>query len=279
MAQNKTRQSIVGDPLVILARRGLSLVEMVVTVLILSMLMGYAWKIFFGGRETMRHTVSQSQMQAEVRWFFDQLAKDIATAYRFYAANPTEKKFGFYAFAYARTPLDMIYYDYSAGGKAIAVGEQAFNCLRVEYTFDPTAKTVKRAQTPGKLKFQKVPMVFTADTSGNASPEDQAKEKIMVHNISDFDFVPYEQVFERKPDPSDPTKIQQKSKITPIDGTDATKVPRTTFLSLRVHNLISESGDRRDEELDLVVNLYRRIRLMDACFPGYFSSTDENGWY
>jgi len=252
-------------------RSAFTLVEMIVTVLIVSMLMGYAWKIFFGGRETMRHTVSQSQIQAESRWFLDHLARDIAASYRFYAVNPAEMKFGFYSFQLTRTPTDEIFYD-TLRGTFKKPDDYSINVLKIEYSWNQNG-TVKRSQVPGYLKFIKSPPEFQEGPSAQYENTENAKsEKIVLSHINDFEFKPYQQVYKRNTaNPTEPPKVQ----VVPILSTDPKKAVLTTFITLRIHNKIDEKGDRRDEELDLVGKFYSRVRLAEAAYPGYFCITDE----
>jgi len=254
-------------------RRGFTLVEMMVTIVIITFLMGYAWKIYFGGRETMRYNVSMSQMQSEARWFFDQISRDVAACYRFYAVNPAEKKLGMYCFQYTRTPLDYIYYDDSRGGAAVPAGDQQIDVLKVEYAWSTDGK-IKRTQTPGKLKFQAENPTFTQGPASQYSgTENEAREKQMLENIADFVFKPYGQEF--KPNA---TSGEDYVKVVPLDGTNAANASGTVFITLRIHSKIEEKhSERRDEELDIVAKLYSRVKLADAMYQGTFCSTDADG--
>ncbi|OQA09322.1 MAG: hypothetical protein BWY66_00626 [bacterium ADurb.Bin374] len=253
-------------------RRGFTLMEMMVTVVIVTFLMGYAWKIYFGGRETMRYNVSMSQMQSEARWFFDQISRDVAACYRFYAVTPTEKKLGMYCFQYTRTSLDDIYYDGSTGA-AIPPSRQQIDVLKVEYVWSTDGK-VKRTQTPGKLRFQETPPTFTEGPASQYSgTENEAKEKVVLENIADFIFKPYAQEF-------NPTATSGEDyvKIVPVDTANAANASATAFITLRVHSRIDERhSDRRDEELDIVAKLYSRVKLAEGMNPGTFCSTDADG--
>ncbi|HEY9069206.1 MAG TPA: prepilin-type N-terminal cleavage/methylation domain-containing protein [Candidatus Ozemobacteraceae bacterium] len=253
-------------------RSGFTLVEMMVTVVIITFLMGYAWKIYFSGRETMRYNVSMSQMQAEARWFFDQISRDVAACYRFYAVNPDEKKLGMYCFQYTRTPLDYVFYNDSTGGTAIPVGDQQIDVLKVEYTFTPDGK-VKRAQTPGKLKFQSATPTFTQGPASQYSgTENEAREKVLLENIADFVYRPYTQEFKQNAAAGD-TYVT----VTPAGSSSASS---TVFITLRIHSKIDEKhSERRDEELDIVAKLYSRVKLADAMYQGVFCSTDADGRY
>jgi len=254
-------------------RRGFTLMEMMVTVVIVTFLMGYAWKIYFGGRETMRYNVSMSQMQSEARWFFDQISRDVAACYRFYAVNPAEKKLGMYCFQYTRTPLDYILYDDSAGGAAIPPARQQIDVLKVEYVWSADGK-VKRTQTPGKLRFQEASPTFTEGPASQYSgTENEAKEKVVLENIADFLFKPYAQEFA-----PNAASGEDYVKIVPVDTANAANASATAFITLRVHSRIDERhADRRDEELDIVAKLYSRVKLAEGMNPGTFCSTDADG--
>ncbi|NLI78093.1 MAG: hypothetical protein GX442_16880 [Candidatus Riflebacteria bacterium] len=252
-------------------RRTFTLTEMIITVLIISFLMGYAWKIWLGGRETTRHTLSQSQIQSDSRIFLDHLARDVAAAYRFYTVNPAEKKFGFYSFQITRTPSDEIFFN-TLNGAIKPADEYAINVLKIEYAWS-TDGTVKRSQVPGYLKFIRNPMVFTEGPAAQYSGTENEKfEKVVLRDVADFDFKPYQQVFKRTTtNPTEPPKVQ----VVPVTATDPKKATLTTFITLRIHNKIDEVGNRRDEELDLVGKFYSRVRLAEAAYPGYFCTTDE----
>mgnify|MGYP001579998594 FL=1 len=93
------------------SRKGLSLLEMFITVAIVSLLLSYAYQFYFQGRETMRYTQNQQQMQAESRWFLDQMGRDIASTYRFLELSSDKHSFRFYAFQQERMVLEDILYD------------------------------------------------------------------------------------------------------------------------------------------------------------------------
>jgi hypothetical protein len=254
-------------------RRAVTIVEMVVTVLIVSFLMGYAWKIWMSGRETTRHTVSQSQMQADTRIFLDRLARDIAAAYRFYTVDPAERKFGFYSFQLTRTPLDEIFYD-TLRGTYKKYDDYAINVLKIEYTWNPDG-SVTRSQVPGYLRFLRTPMSFQEGPPAQYEGTENARhEKVMLQHVASFTFKAYQQVFKRNSaNPTEPPTVQ----VIPVPGplNDPKKAALTTFIVLRLHNKIDEQGDRRDEEVDLVGKFYSRVRLAEAAYPGYFCTTDE----
>ena len=103
--------------------KGFTLVEAMIVAVILTMLLGFAWKFYFGGRETMRHTVAQSQVQADTRIFLDQLEVEMGSCYAFKEIDNENKKFSFYSFAFVRTPLDEVLYDRS--GKPHSTGSDS----------------------------------------------------------------------------------------------------------------------------------------------------------
>lgn len=246
--------------------------EMVVTVVLVSFLMGYAWKIYFGGRETMRHTVSQSQMQTETRVFFDHLNLDISSAYRFIEVNPDDGKISFYRFQTSRNTLEAMLYDPNTG-KTLPVTTYGIDVLKVEYSKQADG-TVKRSQTPGILKIHKNMEFSEGSPSQYENTPNAPFEKTVLHNIADFDVKGYEQTFIASNDPNvNPVSIKE------IDGKDPKKAPKITFIVLRIHNKIDEVKSRRDEELDLVGKFFSRVRLADAAYPGYFCSTDEDFEY
>ena len=246
-------------------RRGFTLIELLVTTALLVLLLGYAWKIYFGGRETTRHTLNQSQLQSKSRIFLERLDRDIASAYSFYEFNSAENRFGFYCFKYARTPTDWIYYS-KVDGKPIKPSEQEIYVLKIEYSMKDGK--VRRRQWPGSLKFQMDPAVFTpSPPSSSPEPGNSVSDFVILQDIQAFEFKPYRQSFSE--DGSGVT-------ITPLQDSGASG---TTFITLRLHNKIDKVGDRRDEELDLVIKLFSRVKLAEAAYPKYFSSTDQNGWY
>ena len=137
---------------------GFTIVEMMVTVVIVSMLMAYAWDIYFSGRETMRHGVSQSQMQTDARSFFDRLGREIPSVYRFIETdtqNTDKKTFSYYCFVTARTPIENILFNETTG-YANSPNDQKFRVLRVNYEWEKSTFSIKRSQVLGDLYFRGV---------------------------------------------------------------------------------------------------------------------------
>lgn len=79
-------------------KKGITLVEMMVVAAVVTLLMGFAWHFYFSGRETMRHTVSQSQVQADTRIMLDQLETEMTSCYAFDEVDSQEKKIQFLCF-------------------------------------------------------------------------------------------------------------------------------------------------------------------------------------
>ena len=245
-----------------LRRSGITLVELIVVTAIVSMMMGYAWKIFLSGQESGRHTLTQSQMQSDARIFFDRISRDISAVYEFFELDPDNSKLGFYSFQYTRTPLDNIFFNYSTGA-SLPPDRQAINVLKVEYFLD-TEKNVTRQQTPGYLYFTQNPPIFQEGPAAQyEGTENAAATRTILRNIESFVFKGYRQKFTRGQNP-------------PVSVEPAASARETTFIALRVHSHIDEGGTRRDEELDLVAKLYSRHRLAEEEFPGSFSSVDAN---
>lgn len=249
-------------------KKAFSLVELIVAITIAAFIMGYAWKIYFGGRETMRHTVSQSQIQADIRNFLDDMETEMMSCYAFDTVDTENKKFSYYTFTYSKVPLEEIYYD--SAGNVRSTGTDSDSRLKVkkiEYSWSEGKVTKKR--TPGWLYFLQRPMNFVADPTSNAFDDgDKAMEKIELRDISDFEVRGYMQL----PDSTSDTGL----KIIPVTSETASS---TTFIVLRIHALKDEGESRRDEELDIITKFYSAIRLADAANPGYFASTDNDGRY
>lgn len=253
-------------------RLGFTITELVITVAIMTMLLGYAWEFYFSGRETMRHSVSQSQMQMESRIFLDHLGREISSAYRFHEVDrtsPTQKKFSFYSYQFSRTTLERILYN-EATGQAISPQDQKFDVLKIEYIWNSADKKVQRIQTPGFLYFLKRPMQFTQGPSAQYEGTPNAPStKDVLHNIQDFDVRPFEQKYKKDfNDGEDPFTLRE------IKDTGVNNASSATFIAVRLHNKIDESANKRDEELDLVAKFYSRTRLAEAAYPGYFSTMD-----
>jgi Tfp pilus assembly protein PilE len=250
-------------------RSGLSLVELIITVLILALLMGFAWKFYFGGRETMRHTVSQSQVQADTRIFLDHLETEMASAYSFYKVDSEKKVFGFYSFVFARTTLDDILYD--ASGRPQKSGTdspQKIKTVRYEYAWNEDG-TVTKTREPGWLYFLQKPMKFEKGNDSAYIAAYKSMEKKVLKNIVDFGIRGYIQ----KPDKSQTSGFK-------YDFVDtAEKAADTSFITLRIHTQKDEANNRRDEELDIVTKFYCKTKLAETANPGYFCSTDNDGKY
>jgi len=245
--------------------------EMIITTVILTLLMGYAWKIYFGGRETMRNTISQSQMQTETRIFLDHLAAEIASAYRFIKVDTENKKFSFYCYHYGRITLEDMYYN---SGSSTAIDKRYILVLKIEYTWNADG-TIKKSQIPGHLFFldktkRNTDAEFTEAPATEVDSSIAKYEKVVLHNIMDFQVAAYKQEFH--PNPKDGEDYITIKRIK--NGATQSEAAGTTFITLRIHNKIEERADRRDEELDLVSKLYSRVQLAEALYPSYFCSTD-----
>ncbi|MBU1107277.1 MAG: prepilin-type N-terminal cleavage/methylation domain-containing protein [Candidatus Riflebacteria bacterium] len=245
---------------------GFSLVEMMVVVAVVSLLMGFAWHFYFGGRETMRHTVSQSQIQLDTRIFLDNLEVEMASCYAFSEVDTQNKKFSFYAFTVTPPHLDDVYYDTT--GKPHTTGvdsDSKLSMVKYEYQWKEDG-TVLKKRTPGFLKFLQVPMRF--DECPPTDDRYTAMEKTVLHGIADFEIKAYSQKTER-----DGENINQV-----IVPTTAATIADAAFIVLRLHTKIDEvSEKRRDEELDIVTKFYSSIKLAEVANPGSFSSTDRDG--
>ena len=247
-------------------KSGLTLIELMVALVVVALLMTYIWKLYFGGRETMRNTVSQSQIQADTRLFLDKFENQMASSYSFYEMDPEQHKFGFYTFTFSRTPLDEIYYDHT--GKLKKTGKTSTQHIRVakyEYVWNPKTKTVTENRDPGWLEFLQQPMKFIEGKDTNF-PRYHKKSKVVLKNIEQFTFKGYNQI----PD------IKQNSgfKIVPTTKTTATS---TVFITLRIHTQKKEGKNRRSEELDIVNKFYCKTKLSMVTHPNFFSSTDQDG--
>ncbi len=248
-------------------KRAFTLVEMIVTVAILTFLAIYAWRIYFSGSETMRHTVSQSQIQSDMRVFLDKLEAEMMACYAFDTVDTENKKFSFYTFTYGKKPLDDIYYDdYLNLRKTDNTSDASLQVLKIEYSW--ADGKVTKVRTPGNLYFLHEPIEFEPTPNSNAFGDgEKAATLVPLKDISEFEVKGYSQ--ELDPDPSS-TGI----KITPVTPATASS---TMFIVLRLHALKDEGGHKRDEEIDLVTKFYSSIRLAEAANPGYFCSTDHDG--
>ena len=248
--------------------RAFTLVELIVSMLILAFIAGYIWKVYFSSSESMRHTVAQSQIQADIRNFLDQLETEMITCYCFDSVDSDNKSFSFYCFPFGRETLEDIYYEYPSGEpKAVnEESDQSFKVKKIEYSWKDGTVTKKR--TPGKLYFLKKPMVFESSSSG-FDEEDKAMTKEVLKNIDDFEVKGYCQTVN-----SLAASFEEAVEYTVVTPDTASS---TSFIVLRVHAFKEEGGKKRDEELDIVTKFYSSIRLADAANPGYFCSTDDEG--
>lgn len=259
-------------------QRGFTIPELIITIVIVAILLGYAWSIYFSGRETMRQNVSQSHMQNETRIFFDHLTQEIAQAYRFLeidGENTEVKKFSFYSFQFFRAGLDRIYYN-EATAALLPPNDQKFDVVKYEYVWNKKDKTLKKSQTGGFLYFLRRPMTFEVGPVGQyeGSKDVAFVNKIVLKSLDEFELKGYEQNYKSDaPDNEPPYTLRE------IHGNGEGNASSATFLVLHVHNKIDEVGSRRDEEVDLVGKFYSRARLADAAYPGYFGSVDDNDRY
>lgn len=236
-----------------------------VCVAIVAFIGSYAWKIYFGSRETMRHTVAQSQIQSDMRIMLDHLEEEMTSCYMFDEVDTDNKKFSFYSFLYNKVSLDDIYYDSS--GQMLSTGTDSDAKIMVakyEYSCDEQGNVFK-SRTPGYLYFLQEPIKFEPSSGSEFSFYKQYTNKKMLSDIADFEVKAYSQT--RSPNETE-VKIKEVSKD---------KAQDAAFIVLRLHVKIDESGSRRDEELDIVTKFYSNYKLADVANPGSFSSTDHNG--
>ncbi len=246
-------------------KSGFTLVEAMVVTVLVTLLLGFAWKFYFGGRETMRHTVSQSQVQADTRIFFDQLEVEMGSCYAFDQIDPENKKFSFYAFTYVRTPLDEVLYDRTGEPvKLDANCDAKIKVVKYEYSWADNKVTKKR--TPGWLKFLRTPMVFQEGSASDFIAAYQKMEKVVLRDIVNFDIRGYRQIRDRAEETGFKTEP-----VTLADSKEA------AFITLRIHTLKDESPSRRDEELDIVTKFYSQVKLAEVSNPDFFCTTDTQG--
>jgi hypothetical protein len=246
---------------------------MLVTVALVSLLMGYAWDFYFSGRETMRHGVSQSQMQSEARIFYDRLGKEIPSVYRFIQVDTdsTErKKFSYYCFVTYRTPVESILFNETTGYGNGPLA-QKFRVLQVTYEWEATTKEVKRSQVLGDLLFLRKPMEFQECGPNEYENSPYAPyTKVVLKNAAKFEVKAFQQKMKTSfGDNEIPFELKE------ITGAAEHNASSAAFIAMRVHNKIEEKGNRKDEELDLVCKFYSRYQLAEANYPGFFSTIDH----
>lgn len=244
-------------------KKAVTLVEMIIAVLIMTFIGAYAWRIYSNSGETMRHTVSQSQIQADIRSFLDNLETEMMSCYTFEKIDPDNKYFSFYSYTFSKKSLDDIYYDYSGNPRSTdSDSDSSIQVLKLEYSWADGKVTKKR--TPGYLFFLRKPMLFQDASNSNAFVDgEKALNKEVLKDISEFEIRGYKQQVDLTSD----TGV----KVTP--STDFS----TSFIVLRIHSFKDETGGKRDEELDIVTKLYSSIKLAENANPGYFCSTDSDG--
>jgi hypothetical protein len=246
--------------------KGFTLVEAMIVAAIIMLLMGFAWKFYFGGRETMRHTVSQSQVQQDTRIFLDQLEVEMGSCYTFSEIDADASSFSFYSFVYARTPLDQVLYN-STGKPRLTSSESdaGLKVVKYQYTWDASGKVTK-TRTPGWLLFLKEPMEFREGNPDHFIAAYSKMEKVVLRNIVEFSVRGYKQ----RREPTAPTGILTES-VSKEDSEDA------IFIILRIHTKKDESANRRDEELDIVTKFFSQTKIAEVANPDYFCTTDREG--
>lgn len=246
-------------------KTGFTLVEMMIVIVLLTMLLGFAWKFYFSGRESMRHTVSQSQVQADTRIFLDQLEVEMGSCYSFFDIDSENNKFAFYAFAFVRTPLDEVLYDTSGNPRSTGTDSDAkIKVVKYEYAWADGKVTKKR--TPGWLQFLKRPMQFREGDPAHFIAAYSKMTKVVLRDIADFSVRGYRQT----PDPTTDSGF----KIEPVTPD---KADEAAFITLRLHTFKEQSANRRDEELDIVTKFYSQTKLAEVANPDFFCTTDKDG--
>lgn len=247
-------------------KRGITLVEASIGVVITTLLLGFAWNFYFSGRETMRHTVSQSQVQTDTRIFLDQLEAEMASCYSFFEVNSEQHKFGFYSFTYSRMSLDDILYDTAGNPLRPEDGGHRIRVVKYEYSWSEEDETVTKKRTPGWLYFLREPMHFEEGDPAHFIANFAPMERQILRDLSSFEISGYLQKFEPGPPP--------RVNVEPIDPS---KPEEAVFIVLRLHTHKDQGTNRRDEELDIVTRFYSQARLAEAANPGWFSTTDRDG--
>ncbi len=248
-----------------LNKKAFTLVEMMVSMLIIAFIAGYAWKIYSNSGETMRHTVSQSQIQADIRGFLDNLETEMMTCYSFDTIDTDKKKFSFYCFTYSKQPLDDILYDGDTLKNTGPDSDAKIKVKKIEYSWENGIVTKKR--TPGWLYFLQRPIKFEASTSNAFDATDKAMTKEELRDISEFEVKGYLQELNGSPE-------DKGLKIAPVKTEESYKA---AFIVLRLHTHKDEGAKRRDEEIDIVNKFYSTIRIANLTNVGYFSTTDIDG--
>lgn len=246
---------------------GFTLTEMMVVVVVVTLLMGFAWHFYFSGRETMRHTVSQSQIQLDTRIFLDNLEIEMGSCYAFSEVDTQNKKFSFYSYTFTPPHLDDVLYDNTGAPHTTGADSEAtLSMVKYDYEWKEDGTVLKR-RTPGKLFFLQTPMRF--DQGEPTDDRYSSMEKIVLRDIADFEIKPYSQKVIREGEQLNPV-------IEPVTAPD--KVNDVSFIVLRVHTKIDEQSEkRRDEELDIVTKFYSSVKLSEVANPGCFSTTDRDG--
>ena len=246
-------------------RKAVTLVEMIVAVLIMAFLAGYAWKLYSNSGESMRHTVSQSQIQSDIRIFLDNLETEMMTCYIFDTIDTEKKKFSFYCFTYSKVSLDDIFYDGKIPRSIDEDSDASIKVKKMEYSWSENGIVTKK-RTPGFLYFLKRPMIFQPSNSNAFDETDKAMTKEVLKDITEFEVKGYAQELDSTSDDG--------FKITPVEPKSST---RASFIVLRLHAYKEEGKKRRDEEIDIVTKFYSAVRLANTANPEYFCSTDNNG--
>ena len=246
-------------------KKAFTLVEMMVAMLIIAFIAGYAWKIYSNSGETMRHTVSQSQIQADIRGFLDNLEAEMMTCYAFDTIDTEKKMFSFYCFTYSKQPLDNLLYDGANPKSTGTDSDAALKVKKIEYSWADGIVTKKR--TPGWLYFLQKPIKFEASTSNAFDETDKAMTKEELKDITEFEVKGYYQQTGGTPE----NKGLIVKQVKPEESSTA------AFIVLRLHTHKDEGAKRRDEEIDIVTKFYSSIIVSSITNPGYFSTTDRDG--
>jgi Tfp pilus assembly protein PilE len=246
-------------------KSAVTLTELMISVVVVSMLIGAAWNFYFDSRDTMRHTVSQSQIQSDTRIMLDHLESEMSSCYSFNEIDEDKKKFSFYSFTYNNTPLDEVLYDVT--GEPHTTGTDSNSkimVVRYDYEWKEDG-TVLKSRVPGYLYFLKKPIHFEPSNSGEFDYYGVINNRIVLREISDFEIKGYYQ---------EPDLVTKKVNIRPIKKDES---DQATFIVLRLHTKIDEGANKRDEELDIVTKFYSNYRLAEVANPGSFSTTDSDG--
>lgn len=271
------------------ARRGVTLIETMVGILIMMVILFACWKIFMSGFGKSAETTREVALMVGVRGLMENMVKDVNSAHAFlplqggsgatggtvvlklmsYGDKPkADVAARIQANASGASATGVNVYPYATGGTP----EMKYSGRVITYTYDATAKKITRTEENGEAVFvyasttqlnETNPVRVT--TSGARRPPQELATEVQSFEVRFYGYHP--EFFElRKFENDKPTVVNAAAigvSILAGDPPEGTGTP-------------PPGRKRPPSRVEMVTKIWSMRKLYEAQYPEYFSSTDED---